>query len=110
MKKLELYKVAPVMVFNFNRFKSHNVTFSEKINDKISFPVHGLDMTPYVLQNPSAKDPKANKKTKLIYDLHGIIEHYGDLNHGHYIAYAKNSLTQQWYQYNDSVVTQLDDP
>lgn len=37
-----------------------------------------------------------------------MIAHYGTLDHGHYIAYAKNSVTGHWYEYNDSLVTRLD--
>ena len=37
-----------------------------------------------------------------------MIAHYGSLNHGHYIAYAKNSITQDWYEFNDSLVTRID--
>lgn len=37
-----------------------------------------------------------------------MIAHYGSLNHGHYISYAKNSITKQWYEYNDSIVTHIE--
>ena len=45
---MELYKAAPVLIFSFNRFKSHNVIFNEKMNDRITFPIQGLDMSPHV--------------------------------------------------------------
>ena len=74
--------------------------FNEKINDKIHFPIYGLDMAPYVL-DPSQKI----SQNGLIYDLHGVINHYGELNYGHYVACAKNSITDQWHTYNDSMVS-----
>lgn len=48
-KKIELYTVPPILVFCLQRFKSHNIYFKEKLEDKILFPVEGLDMTNYVL-------------------------------------------------------------
>ena len=70
-KQLELYRVAPVLIFSFNRFKSHNVMFNEKMTDRINFPIYGLDMSHYVLSSCESSG--------LIYDLHGVINHYGDL-------------------------------
>jgi len=48
---MQLYRAAPLLIFSFNRFKSPNGLFSEKINDKIEFPLYGLDMKPFVLEN-----------------------------------------------------------
>ena len=49
LKQIELYRVAPILIFSFNRFQQHNVMFNEKMNDKINFPIYGLDMAPYAL-------------------------------------------------------------
>jgi len=57
---MEIYKAPPVLIFSFNRFKAQNVTFSEKMNDMITFPIYGLDMAPYVL---------SQQHDGLIYDL-----------------------------------------
>lgn len=48
-KKIELFKVPPVLIFCLQRFKSHNIYFKEKLEDKIIFPVENLDMTPFVV-------------------------------------------------------------
>jgi hypothetical protein len=48
-KKIELYTVPPVLIFCLQRFKSHNIYFKEKLEDKIIFPVENLDMSPHVL-------------------------------------------------------------
>ena len=82
---MQLYKAAPILIFNFNRFKSHNVVFSEKMTERITFPVESLDMSQHF--------KSSNSEEPLIYDLHGVITHYGNLYQGHYIAYAKNSIT-----------------
>ena len=61
-------------------------------------------MAPYVLDSQQ----KSVAKQGLVYDLHGVINHYGELNYGHYIACAKNSITGQWNQFNDSQVSQIE--
>ena len=48
-KKIELYSAPPILVFCLQRFKSQSIYFKDKLEDKIDFPVTGLDMTPYVL-------------------------------------------------------------
>jgi len=32
------------------------------------------------------------------------------MNFGHYTAYGKNSVSGTWYEYNDSMVSEVDDP
>lgn len=78
------------------------MALNEKMTDKISFPVHGLDMGPYVLSHDSGE------VSSLVYDLHGVINHYGSLYGGHYTALAKNSPTGKWFHYNDSVVNEVE--
>ena len=35
--------------------------------------------------------------------------HYGGLGGGHYTAFGKNTRTQQWYDFNDSSVSEVDE-
>jgi len=44
----------------------------------------------------------------LIYDLFSCIVHYGRAGSGHYICYSLNPLNQQWYEYDDDNVRQVD--
>ena len=39
-----------------------------------------------------------------IYDLYGVVNHFGSLNGGHYTAYGKNP-NGNWYNFNDSSVS-----
>ena len=39
------------------------------------------------------------EKEKAIYDLYGIVEHFGSLSSGHYIALCKN--LGRWIEYDD---------
>lgn len=86
------------------RFKSHNIYFKEKLEDKIQFPIDNLDMSPFVLST------ELKKEHELMYDLYAVSNHYGSLAFGHYTAYCKNFETNKWYDFNDSSVTLLDNP
>lgn len=48
-KQIEIYNVPPILIFCFQRFKSHGMYFKEKMEDTVEFPLENLDMTPYVV-------------------------------------------------------------
>jgi ubiquitin carboxyl-terminal hydrolase 4/11 len=74
-KKMELYTTAPYLVMSLNRFKQHNTYFKEKLEDLIKFPINELDMTKHVLSY--SEGDKTEEKPALIYELIGVINHYG---------------------------------
>ncbi|CAF3091077.1 unnamed protein product [Rotaria sp. Silwood2] len=43
-----------------------------------------------------------------LYDFFFCIAYYGRAGGGHYIAYALNNLNQQWYEYDDENIRQVD--
>lgn len=100
-KTIEIYKTPAVLILCFQRFKSHNIYFKDKLEDKIEYPVNSLDMTPHVLSHKNS----LGEDSKLLYDLVGVSNHYGSLAFGHYTAYAKNCDSGIWYDYNDSSVS-----
>ena len=61
----------------------------DKINDLVSFPVEGLDLSEYVLGPQSAEAP-------CVYDLFGVSQHMGGLGGGHYTAVCMNSENKKW--------------
>ena len=90
-KKMEVYRTPEILIIHFKRF-SHNRSSmfgSKKINDKIDFPIEGLNMTNYVI---NSKDGR-----KIIYDLYAVSNHFGSLSGGHYTAFAKNPIFKKWY-------------
>ena len=103
LKKMEIYKVPPVLILHLKRFKTSKTSSigpfywsqGKKITAQIDFPIQGLDLSNYVL----GKDKNA------IYDLYAVSNHYGGLSGGHYTAYAKNPLNGNWYDFNDSRVS-----
>jgi len=43
----------------------------------------------------------------MIYDCYAVSNHYGNMGFGHYTAYAKNPITNQWYEFDDSRVSTI---
>lgn len=53
-KKMEVYRAPEILIVHFKRFShSRGGVFggTKKITDKIDFPVEGLNMSSYILQN-----------------------------------------------------------
>lgn len=107
-KQIELFNTPPILMISLKRFKSGKGSyFKDKIEDKVNFPVDHLDISDIVLSN---KNPDGSRKKDIIYELYAVSNHYGNMGFGHYTAYAKNPLDNEWYDFDDSHVTQVDDP
>ncbi|MFS8159970.1 MAG: hypothetical protein ACMG6E_07125 [Candidatus Roizmanbacteria bacterium] len=102
-KQIELYNAPPILIFCFQRFKSHGMYFKEKMEDIVDFPIENLDMTPFVVS-----EEQKQHHSPLLYDLYAVSNHYGSLAFGHYTAYCKNNGT--WYDFNDSSVSECSNP
>lgn len=46
-------------------------------------------------------------QTPIIYDCYGVSNHYGNMGFGHYTAFCKNPLDNQWYEFDDGRVTMM---
>lgn len=71
---------------------------STKKQINISFPLVGLNMSKHIA--PSAK---ASNKSKEMYNLYGVSNHYGTLTAGHYTAFCKSRLFQKWVEQNKNL-------
>ncbi len=100
---MELYKTPEILIVHFKRFSHQRGFFGgRKINDFIGFPVKGLNLTDYVI----SEDPE---QKNAIYDLYAVSNHYGSMNGGHYIAFAKNPVVDNWFEFDDSDVSRMDE-
>jgi ubiquitin carboxyl-terminal hydrolase 4/11/15 len=90
-KKMEVYRTPEILIIHLKRFSHNRSTMfgTRKISDKIDFPIDGLNMSSYVLQNTHGKP--------VIYDLYAVSNHFGSLAGGHYTAFAKNPIFNKWY-------------
>lgn len=43
-----------------------------------------------------------------IYHLHSILVHTGTINSGHYFGFQRPTQADNWYKFNDDVVTKID--
>ncbi|KAF3036830.1 CSN-associated deubiquitinating enzyme Ubp12 [Didymella heteroderae] len=93
-KTLDIWTVPDILIIHLKRFSGFR-SFRDKIDDKVDFPVEGLDL--------SGKVGFPEDKS-LVYDLFAVDNHFGGLGGGHYTATAQNFFDKQWYNYNDSSV------
>lgn len=96
IKKIEIYNAPKILIIQIKRFSQR-----DKINTKVNFPLTDLDISNYILSK--------EKDKKIKYDLFAVANHYGSLYFGHYTAFCKNSITNKWYEFNDSSVIEIDD-
>ena len=43
-----------------------------------------------------------------LYNLYAVINHHGGMDFGHYFSYIKFNETEDWYEFNDSNVTKIE--
>lgn len=88
-----------ILCIHLKRFR-HEVMFSSKIGSYVSFPLEDLDLQPFLHKDcPS---------TVTTYDLVAVICHHGTAGGGHYTSYALNCINDQWYEFDDQYVTEVD--
>lgn len=115
-KRFDLWKVPDVLVVHLKRF-SNNRSLRDKIDAFVDFPLEGLDLTAMVGERQAAtrlSEQGADTLSlgltdidePLVYDLYAVDEHLGGLGGGHYRAYAHNHVTDKWYHFDDSYVSE----
>jgi ubiquitin carboxyl-terminal hydrolase 4/11/15 len=80
-------------------YKGHYRQTTSKTHSIVKFPLTNLQLK----DNYSDLSPNTDDK----YDLIAIVLHKGTCNFGHYIAYAKNRVNGEWYEFNDSTVVHI---
>lgn len=85
----KFWSLPDILIVVFNRFDNYN----NKINHVVDSPIENIDFNKYV----------SSENNKYIYDLTGIIYHYGDCNSGHYVCVVKQNNI--FYQINDQYIS-----
>ncbi|CAH6718761.1 ubiquitin carboxyl-terminal hydrolase 12 [[Candida] jaroonii] len=98
-KTIKIWSTGDILTIHLKRFQVAR-SFSDKIDITIDFPIEGLDMTKYI----------GNENQEVIYDLIGVDNHFGGLGGGHYTSSVYNFKDQNWYYFNDSHVSKIDNP
>lgn len=104
IKYSKVTQLPDILCIHLKRFR-HELMYSSKISNQVTFPLEGLDMSPYVISDPDKPDDKDKITT---YDLVSVICHHGTPASGHYTAYCLNSFSDTWYEFDDQYVTAVD--
>ena len=115
-KRFDLWKVPDILVVHLKRF-SNSRTLRDKIDVLVDFPTESLDISSMVGERQVAQRLKeagadveqlglGDAEEPLVYDLYAVDEHMGGLGGGHYRAFTYNHVTDKWYHFDDSYVSQ----
>lgn len=103
-KKFDIYKPSKYLIIQFKRFqiKSNNMIMSlfnnKKISTFINYDVNDLDLRKYVI---------GPERSKAVYNLYGVVEHWGSLRFGHYTALCKTAQGN-WMRFDDETCKDTD--
>ncbi|KJP87161.1 hypothetical protein AK88_03208 [Plasmodium fragile] len=109
-KKLDLFRMPIILILHLKRFNNTNRWLRTKIDSYVYYPHKEneyLNMTPYILEDGLKHMTKMDPGYSPLYELIGVNCHTGGLCGGHYFAYVK--LNGQWYNFNDTYVTTIDE-
>jgi len=110
MKTIELWKIPNVLIVHFKRFEYMHGFRREKLEAHVEFPIDNLDMNRFCGSTKTDKneDIFAEGKQSALYDLFGVVNHYGRMGFGHYTAacrrYTESYLERDWFCFDDSLV------
>ncbi|KAK0593698.1 hypothetical protein LWI29_028795 [Acer saccharum] len=95
----------PVLQLHLKRFEYDFMRdIMVKINDRHEFPLQ-LDLD---RENGKYLSPEADRSVRNLYTLHSIMVHSGGVHGGHYYAYIRPTLEDQWFKFDDERVTKED--
>lgn len=94
-KRIMFKNLPEVLCIHVKRFHYENTWYNGTKNSKVvTFPVATpLDVAPFLEHRP----PRP-----ILYKLIGLVQHIGNMNGGHYIAYCQHKRrNHEWYEYDD---------
>ncbi|XP_068651293.1 ubiquitin C-terminal hydrolase 12-like isoform X2 [Aristolochia californica] len=95
----------PVLQLQLKRFEYDFMRDTMvKINDRYEFPLQ-LDLD---RDNRKYLSPEADTRVRNLYTLHSVLVHSGGVHGGHYYAFIRPTLSDQWFKFDDERVTKED--
>jgi hypothetical protein len=125
-KQLKFHSVPPVLIFHLKRFHLEEDGTMKRVERPVRIPLESLNMSPYICRPDNKTNTLRKKYCKIdsdlsngevkglsteeyIYDLIGVVHHYGDrINSGHYTSTTKNPVDKKWRAFDDVRVTSAD--
>ncbi|KAK2767236.1 ubiquitin-specific protease doa4 [Emmonsiellopsis sp. PD_33] len=115
-KQIILTRAPRFLVVHFKRFTLSRFQQTRKIHTPISFPITGLDLTPFMARPSSAPNgsgpdaattkPELATTPPYIYNAYGIVRHIGSSSsEGHYISLVRDDRRGCWRKFDDQRVT-----
>jgi hypothetical protein len=109
LKTIKIRRLPNVLIVGFKRFEYRTPYRSDKLSQFVSYPVDGLQV---------GRHAKAADDKDAVYDLFGVILHYGRAGFGHYVAYARSwesngptgkqgEMEKAWYEFDDGNVRRI---
>jgi ubiquitin C-terminal hydrolase len=98
IKKIYIWELPAILIVQLKRFKHTGTAMASvasKTHSKVIFPIDTLN-----IQN-SVIDLNKNKYTNTNYELYSVCEHRGTCDFGHYVAYCRNKINNEWYEFDD---------
>jgi hypothetical protein len=147
-KMIQLWRLPKVLIIGLKRFEtttgggggSRMNPGREKISTFVDFPINGLNVSAYCNQARRAGAVSATRagessgvgggypEHEYLYDLYGVINHYGRMGFGHYTAFARDwdrhmtnsgeesspsktsaELSSTWYSFDDDLIHIVDE-
>ncbi|KAL5233161.1 hypothetical protein ACI65C_000571 [Semiaphis heraclei] len=104
-KRFWMNALPNILCIHLKRFR-WNATSRTKVHTHIKFPMEFLDMSPYF--DDTMRKELGGADTYM-FDLMAVVVHDGEGGgSGHYTAYAVDDKDDQWYEYNDEKVHEVD--
>ncbi len=122
-KQIIITRAPQFLLIHFKRFSASKTESARKVHTPIDFPLHGLNMEPYMIPAPSPEvarqvakisggdgrvvDPAITPPYQ--YDAYAVMRHLGQSgNGGHYISLVKDSTRGCWRKFDDERATDFD--
>lgn len=109
-KKIVICKLPKILIIHLKRFSlevytSKKFEIGKKLQTTVDFPLKDLSVDCTDVLPKSAHGSMPFKST---YNLCAVVNHYGEIEAGHYTAFCKLE-NQRWYKFDDSKVSEIRD-